>query len=226
MKLLVIPRDAPKPTRMAAPSFGLLLPSFGTWRFLNIRLAASRRVVNGWRARALALALLSAVTLPGPANADVVTVWNEIAEEVAPRFGGPQQQSRVQAIVQIAVHDALNAIEPRYARYTGPARRPRRLARRRGRSRGAPGHAGAAGPAAGLGAEAGRDRHHRGRLCRDRRPGAVRRRHAGGHRRGRGRGQGDPGLARGRRLGHAASALHARPRLASTSPRRTRSFRP
>jgi hypothetical protein len=54
-----------------------------------------------------------------PVHADVVTDWNAIAEAVAPRFGGPQQQSRVQAIVQIAVHDALNAIEPRYARYTG-----------------------------------------------------------------------------------------------------------
>jgi hypothetical protein len=36
-------------------------------------------------------------TLPGPANADVVTDWNEIAEAVAPIFGGPQPQSRVQA---------------------------------------------------------------------------------------------------------------------------------
>ncbi len=73
-----------------------------------------------WRACALGLSLLSVVTVPGPANADVVTDWNEITEAVAPRFGGPQPQSRVQAIVQIAVHDALNAIRPRYARYTGP----------------------------------------------------------------------------------------------------------
>jgi hypothetical protein len=87
---------------------------------MNIRLSGGRRVVGEGRACALALALLSAVTLPGPANADVVNDWNEITEAVAPRFGGPQQQSRVQAIVQIAVHDALNAIRPRYARYTGP----------------------------------------------------------------------------------------------------------
>jgi hypothetical protein len=85
---------------------------------MNI-LAAGRRVATAWRAYALLLALLTALTLPGPANADVVTDWNAFADEVAPRFGGPQQQSRVQAIVQIAVHDALNAIEPRYARYTG-----------------------------------------------------------------------------------------------------------
>ena len=92
----------------------------GAWLLVGL-LAAGRRVATEWRACTLALALLSAVTLPGPANADIVTDWNGIAEAVAPRFGGPQPQTRVQAIVQIAVHDALNAIEPRYARYTGPA---------------------------------------------------------------------------------------------------------
>jgi hypothetical protein len=75
----------------------------------------------GWRRWALRSSVLAALALPAPAGADVVTTWNEIAEVVAPRFGGPQQQSRVQAIVQIAVHDALNAIRPRYARYTGHA---------------------------------------------------------------------------------------------------------
>jgi hypothetical protein len=88
-------------------------------------LGAGRRVTTERRACALALALLSAVILAGPANADVVIDWNEIAEAVAPRFGGPQPQSRVQAIVQIAVHDALNAIKPRYARYTGVRRAER-----------------------------------------------------------------------------------------------------
>jgi hypothetical protein len=84
----------------------------------SLHFACGRRVANGWRARSLSLALLSVLTLPGPVAADVVLDWNAVAEAVAPRFGGPQQQSRVQAMVQIAVHDALNAIEPRYARYT------------------------------------------------------------------------------------------------------------
>jgi len=70
-------------------------------------------------ARFVALAVL--LLIPGPAAADVVTNWNVVLEIVAPRFGGAQQQSRVQAMVQIAVHDALNAIEPRYERYTGLA---------------------------------------------------------------------------------------------------------
>ena len=73
--------------------------------------------------RASYLVLAALLLLPGTAAADVVTDWNLIAEIVAPRFGGPQQQSRVLAMVQIAVHDALNAIDPRYERYTsvGPA---------------------------------------------------------------------------------------------------------
>jgi hypothetical protein len=64
------------------------------------------------------LLIFSLFAMASPARADVVIDWSIIAEGVAPRFGAPQQQSRAQAMVQIAVHDALNAIEPRYARYT------------------------------------------------------------------------------------------------------------
>src|SRR5687768_8778273 len=69
----------------------------------------------------IACSILFVIFLGQPAAAgdDVVTQWNVIAEAAAPRFGGPQQQSRFFAVVQIAVHDALNSIEPRYARYTG-----------------------------------------------------------------------------------------------------------
>jgi hypothetical protein len=67
----------------------------------------------------LVLAVL--LLFPGLSAADVVTDWNAVATNVAPRFGAPQQQSRAQAMVQIAVHDALNAIDPRYQRYTGLA---------------------------------------------------------------------------------------------------------
>ena len=69
----------------------------------------ARRNIGHWRAGGLVLAF--ALSLPSVATADVVTDWNATAEAVAPRFGGPQQQSRAQAMVQIAVHDALNAIE-------------------------------------------------------------------------------------------------------------------
>jgi hypothetical protein len=72
-----------------------------------------------------AAVLILLFALPSVAAADVVTDWNTIAGAVAPRFGGPQQQSRALAIVQIAVHDALNAIEPRYERYTDLGRTSR-----------------------------------------------------------------------------------------------------
>ena len=78
----------------------------------------ARRNIGHWRAGGLVLAV--ALSLPSAVTADVVTDWNAIAETVATRFGGPQQQSRVLAMAQVAVHDALNAIEPRYDRYTGP----------------------------------------------------------------------------------------------------------
>lgn len=61
--------------------------------------------------------LLSLTALPCPAAADVVTDWTVVADAVVPRFGPPQPQSRALAMVQIAVHDAINAVEPRYARY-------------------------------------------------------------------------------------------------------------
>ena len=71
----------------------------------------SRRV---WLAAVISVASL---VLPAAARADVVTTWVNVAESVAPVFGGPQVQARALAIVQIAVHDALNSIEPRYERY-------------------------------------------------------------------------------------------------------------
>ena len=68
--------------------------------------------------------VLSVLLAAAPAAADVATDWNLVVEVVSVRFGGPQQQSRVQAMAQIAVHDALNSIDPRYARYldNGPIR--------------------------------------------------------------------------------------------------------
>jgi hypothetical protein len=62
----------------------------------------------------LSACLLAAAS---PAHADVVTEWNEIAEgmtALAPPF-----KNRIMAMVQVAVHDALNSIDPRYETYTG-----------------------------------------------------------------------------------------------------------
>lgn len=73
-----------------------------------------RRGLLRWRLSA-AIALVVAL----PAQADSVTDWNAVAAgpAVLARFGGPPQQARAMAIVQIAVHDALNSIDARYQTY-------------------------------------------------------------------------------------------------------------
>ncbi len=77
---------------------------------------SARRPLRRWP---LAAALSLVIALP--AQADAVTDWNALAASgpvVAPRFGGPQQQARMLAIMSIAVHDALNTIDPRYDTYS------------------------------------------------------------------------------------------------------------
>src|SRR5687768_3840571 len=49
---------------------------------------------------------------------DVVQAWNHIA--VSQPFGNAVRLSRVLAIVHAAQHDAINGVEPRYARYAAP----------------------------------------------------------------------------------------------------------
>ena len=63
------------------------------------------------------LACALAVAVPGQACADAVTDWNAQANLVIGGAGGPPQQFRVFAMVHIAIHDALNAIDPRYRTY-------------------------------------------------------------------------------------------------------------
>jgi hypothetical protein len=70
------------------------------------------RAHRWWLASALALAA------PATAIADSVTDWNLKANQVVGVAGGAPQQFRIFAMVQIAVHDALNAIDPRYQSYT------------------------------------------------------------------------------------------------------------
>jgi hypothetical protein len=70
-------------------------------------------------AAALALAAGLATTAVLPAHADAVIDWNDTAETTAIMYAGPPPfQMRIMAMVQVAVHDALNAVQPRYAAYT------------------------------------------------------------------------------------------------------------
>jgi hypothetical protein len=72
---------------------------------------------GGARVRLLAAVVL-ALGAAGAARADVVTDWNEFATAIgAAAQPNPLHQSRVYAMTQAAVHDALNAIDRRYRPY-------------------------------------------------------------------------------------------------------------
>lgn len=66
----------------------------------------------------LLLAAALAAGLAGPAAADSVTDWNAVASQASPAVGGPPQRAYLVAMTQIAVHDALNSIWPRYESYS------------------------------------------------------------------------------------------------------------
>ena len=68
------------------------------------------------RSKALwVLAVCGFLTLAAPARADVVTDWNDVLFRASLMAGtSPQNATRVAAIVQSAVFDALNGVERRY----------------------------------------------------------------------------------------------------------------
>ena len=76
--------------------------------------------------RVLAVAVWIGFASASPAQGDVVTDWNAIADNVSNSVvpAGPPARNRVLAMTQIAVHDALNSIELRYGPYASipPAR--------------------------------------------------------------------------------------------------------
>ena len=69
------------------------------------------------RKTGLALALAVALCHPTPARADAVLDWNAIA--VAAAVTNPFNQTRIVAIAQLAVFEAVNTIERRYEPYLG-----------------------------------------------------------------------------------------------------------
>jgi PAP2 superfamily len=70
--------------------------------------------------RTVILAFLISLFTAFAARANAVATWNGIANEsfVATQGTNPMAQSRTYAILHAAIHDALNAIEPRFAPYT------------------------------------------------------------------------------------------------------------
>ena len=54
---------------------------------------------------------------PGFVENAMVIYWNQKASAVLENFNPPPAQSRLFAMIQIAVHDALNSIKPKFERY-------------------------------------------------------------------------------------------------------------
>lgn len=84
----------------------------------------SRLLNSNHSGRALSAALaLAAGLATADARANAVTEWNTKTAALV-NAQTPMEQTRSFAIVQLAVHDALNAIEPRYAAYAFEGRSP------------------------------------------------------------------------------------------------------
>jgi len=62
---------------------------------------------------ALAIGLGSSL----PARADVISDWNQTACDVVAKVGPGAPGHRMMAIAQVAVFEAVNAIDPRYVPY-------------------------------------------------------------------------------------------------------------
>ena len=62
-------------------------------------------------------ACLFGLAIAGPAHADAVLDWNATFDSASPAVGGPPQRAYLGAMVHIAIHDALNSIDPRYETY-------------------------------------------------------------------------------------------------------------
>src|SRR5690348_7917478 len=100
------------------------VPDAGTIRVTNQYLWGERQVNNNEaivaarplkRTAAAVACALAAAAWVAPASANVVTEWNALALSCIPR-GGPANAFDV-ALVQAAVHDAVQAIEHRYEPY-------------------------------------------------------------------------------------------------------------
>jgi hypothetical protein len=74
------------------------------------------RRVGGTKLTRAGLLLAASMTAAGLARADSVTDWNHFADSLP--MGPPPIEARIMAMTQIAVHDALNSIEPVYSTYT------------------------------------------------------------------------------------------------------------
>lgn len=78
---------------------------------------ARRHTLRALTALAVAAVLGACGGSGDTAASTEVIEWNRFASDLVAAGGSPAAQVHAMAVVQIAVHDALNAIEPRYAAY-------------------------------------------------------------------------------------------------------------
>lgn len=64
------------------------------------------------------LGIAVGLAIAAPACADAVTDWNLVYDQASPAAGPPPHRAYLGALVHIAIHDALNNIDPRYQTYT------------------------------------------------------------------------------------------------------------
>ena len=67
-----------------------------------------------WRAIPTLLAALAVGAAMAPAQADVISDWNQTACDTVAKIGPGAPGHRMLAVVQLAVFEAVNSIEPRY----------------------------------------------------------------------------------------------------------------
>jgi hypothetical protein len=91
----------------------------------NYRLGAERLTIKLVGINAMMAAALLAITVVGRASVDEVVRWNQVATDATVvAKTNPLAESRIFAILHVAIHDAVNAVEPRYEPYqprTSPA---------------------------------------------------------------------------------------------------------
>ena len=73
---------------------------------------------------AVLASVLSLAVFALPVRADIVTDWNEIACAITGKAGAGAPAHRIMAYVQVAVYDAVSAVEKRGKPYMGPLEAP------------------------------------------------------------------------------------------------------
>ena len=84
----------------------------------NYCFGAKLRTIRSIGIKAIMAIALLAITVVGRASVDEVARWNQIATDATTAANtNPLAESCIFAILHVAIHDAVNAIEPRYDPY-------------------------------------------------------------------------------------------------------------